>query len=63
MRKAQGAGFYLEDVHGPQDDYFKHSLVRQARRLDAVLAVGDWGGEGIAFYRPRIRRVPNRSGI
>jgi hypothetical protein len=58
MRKAQGAGFYLEDVHGPQDDYFKHALVRQARRLDAVLAVGDWVVKGLRFVGPEFAARP-----
>jgi hypothetical protein len=31
---------YLEDVFGPQHDYFKHALVEAARYCDGTLAVG-----------------------
>lgn len=52
LRTARAEGLYIEDIYGPQEDYFKHALVRQAWRLDAVLAVGDWVVEELRFLGP-----------
>ena len=52
LRSARAEGLYLEEVYGAQDDYFKHALVREAWRLDAVLAVGDWVVEELRFLGP-----------
>jgi hypothetical protein len=41
LREALDQGRTLEDQFGPQDAYFKHALVRQAWRCDALFAVGD----------------------
>ena len=41
LRAAAGPGRFVEDVFGPQGDYFKHALVSRAWRCHAVLAVGD----------------------
>ncbi len=52
LRQARAEGRYIEDVFGVQDAYFKHALIRQAWRLDAVLAVGDWVMEELRFLGP-----------
>lgn len=49
LRQARANGQYIDELFGPQDDYFKHALVSQAWRLDAVLAVGDWVVEELRF--------------
>ena len=41
LRAAGPSGRFVEDVFGPQDDFFKHALVSRAWRCHAVLAVGD----------------------
>ncbi len=52
LRAASGSGRYVEDVFGPQDAYFKHALVRQAWRCDAVFAVGDLILQELQFLGP-----------
>lgn len=52
LRSAREDGRYIDEVYGPQEGYFKHALVRQAWRLDAVLAVGDWVVEELRFLGP-----------
>ena len=49
LRAAAGAGHYVEDVFGSQDDYFKHALVSRAWRCHAVLAVGELVVEELRF--------------
>ena len=56
LRRAGDAGGYLADFFGPQDDYFKHALIDQAWRCDAVLAVGDWVVEELRFLGPEFAR-------
>lgn len=52
LRTARLEGCFIDEIFGSQDDYFKHALVRQAWRLDAVLAVGDWVVEELRFLGP-----------
>ena len=52
LRAATGSGRYVGDVFGPQDAYYKHALVRQAWRCDAVFAVGDLVLEELRFLGP-----------
>ena len=52
LRQARANGQYIDELFGPQDGYFKHALVSQAWRLDAVLAVGDWVEEELRFLGP-----------
>jgi hypothetical protein len=40
LRTAQENNLYLEQVFGPQHDYFKHAVVEATRHCDGVLAVG-----------------------
>ena len=58
LRQARANSQYIDDLFGPQDDYFKHALVSQAWRLDAVLAVGDWVVEELRFLGPEFAACP-----
>lgn len=58
LRQARANGQYLDELFGPQDGYFKHALVSQAWRLDAVLAVGDWVEEELRFLGPEFAARP-----
>ena len=58
LRQARADGQYIDELFGPQDGYFKHALVRQAWRLDAVLAVGDWVEEELRFLGPEFAARP-----
>lgn len=41
LRWAQDKPYYLADVFGPQDSYFKHSLTTASRYCDNIIAVGE----------------------
>ena len=58
LRQARANGQYIDELFGPQDGYFKHALVSQAYRLDAVLAVGDWVVEELRFLGPEFAARP-----
>ena len=58
LRQARADGQYIDELFGPQDGYFKHALVSQAYRLDAVLAVGDWVEEELRFLGPEFAARP-----
>ena len=58
LRQARANGQYIDELFGPQDGYFKHALVSQAWRLDAVLAVGDWVVEELRFLGPEFAVCP-----
>ena len=58
LRQARANGQYIDELFGPQDGYFKHALVSQAWRLDAVLAVGDWVEEELRFLGPEFAACP-----
>ncbi len=58
LRQARANGQYIDELFGPQDGYFKHALVSQAHRLDAVLAVGDWVVEELRFLGPEFAARP-----
>ena len=58
LRQARANGQYIDELFGPQDGYFKHALVSQAWRLDAVLAVGDWVVEELRFLGPEFAACP-----
>ena len=58
LRQARANGQYIDELFGPQDSYFKHALVSQAYRLDAVLAVGDWVVEELRFLGPEFAARP-----
>ena len=47
----------LEDVYGSQDDFFKHALVLQAIRCDAILAVGDRVLDELTFLGKEFRQA------
>jgi glycosyltransferase involved in cell wall biosynthesis len=52
LRAVRAKGKYIADIFGPQETYYKHALVSQAWRCDAVLAVGDWVIEELRFLGP-----------
>ena len=58
LRQARANSQYIDELFGPQDNYFKHALVSQAWRLDAVLAVGDWVVEELRFLGPEFAACP-----
>ena len=58
LRQARADGQYIDELFGPQDGYFKHALVSQAYRLDAVLAVGDWVMDELRFLGPEFAACP-----
>ena len=58
LRQARANGQYIDELFGPQDGYFKHALVSEAWRLDAVLAVGDWVVEELRFLGPEFAARP-----
>ena len=49
LKTARAAGMYMHEVFGPQDGYYKHALIKEAWRCNAVLAVGDWVVEELRF--------------
>ena len=53
MRQATAEGKRLDDVFGPQQDYFKHPLISAAWACDAALAVGDLVCEELRFLSPK----------
>jgi hypothetical protein len=64
LRAAAASGQYIEDVFGPQEMFYKHALVRQAWRCDAIFAVGDLVMQELTFLAPEfatsvIERVYN----
>jgi glycosyltransferase involved in cell wall biosynthesis len=42
MKLAIPANHFVEDVFGPQDDFYKHSLIRNVKYCDEIFGVGDW---------------------
>jgi hypothetical protein len=52
MRAAMAQGHYLEDVFGDQSGYYKHGLVKAARFLDGIFAVGDYTLKEMRFLGP-----------
>ena len=58
LRQARANGQYIDELFGPQDGYFKHALISQAWRLDAVLAVGDWVVDELRFLGPEFAACP-----
>jgi hypothetical protein len=49
LRLALQEGKTVDDLYGPQDDYFKHALLEQAALFDGILAVGDPVVEELRF--------------
>ncbi len=56
LRRGRAEGTYIEDYFGTQNGYFKHALVRQAWRCDAVLAVGDLVVDELRFLGPEFAK-------
>jgi hypothetical protein len=53
MARAREEGKCLEDVFGPQVDYFKHPLIAASWACDGVLAVGDYVCQELQFLSPK----------
>ena len=58
LRDVRGKGKYIKDVFGAQDSYYKHALISQAWRCDAILAVGDWVVEELRFLGSKLDSYP-----
>jgi len=58
LRLARAQGLTLDMVFGDRSDYFKHALIKQTPRLDAILAVGDWVVEELRFLGPAFEMLP-----
>ncbi len=54
LREARQENRTLEEVFGSQDSYFKHPLVRAARHMDGILAVGDYVKQEMQFVSPEL---------
>jgi hypothetical protein len=52
IKKAHQQKLYVEDVFGPQDEYFKHPLVDASKHCDAILAVGGLVADELRFLAP-----------
>jgi len=48
---------YLEDIFGPQYDYFKHALISASKYCDDILAVGDYVMKEFQFLGPEFNHV------
>jgi glycosyltransferase involved in cell wall biosynthesis len=42
MKIALAQGHHVEDVFGPQDDYYKHGLIKLVKYCDEIFGVGDF---------------------
>jgi glycosyltransferase involved in cell wall biosynthesis len=42
MKLALPNGHHVEDVFGPQDDFYKHALIRNVKYCDEIFGVGDY---------------------
>lgn len=52
MSKAVAEGKFVEDIFGPQSDFYKHPLVAAARFCDNIFAVGDSVVREFRFLHP-----------
>ena len=52
IKKAHKQKLYVEDVFGPQDEYFKHPLVDASKHCDAIFAVGSLVADELRFLAP-----------
>ncbi len=52
LKKCKLSGISLEQIFGPQDDWYRTPLVKLARRFDKIFAVGDWVVEEYKFLCP-----------
>ncbi len=57
LAAARANDLYLEQVFGPQHDYFKHALVECARHCDGILAVGPRVVDELRFISPEFERA------
>ncbi|MBN1846016.1 MAG: hypothetical protein JW810_10050 [Sedimentisphaerales bacterium] len=57
LRWARSKQYFLEEVFGSQDHYFKHPLLAAARHCDNVLAVGDTVARELRFLGGQFQDV------
>ena len=52
IKKAHQQKLYVDDVFGPQDQYYKHPLVDASKHCDAIFAVGCLVADELRFLAP-----------
>ncbi len=57
LRVANREELYLEDVFGPQDNFFKHALVNASKYCDGIMAVGDYVVKELRFLGPEFQHT------
>ena len=58
MDRATAEGKYVQDVFGPQDDFFEHALVARSRSCDRLFAVGEYTARELRFMAPEFSDAP-----
>jgi len=58
MTRARAEAQYVEDVFGPQGDFFKHALVTRSRFCDRLFAVGDYTKKELRFLGSAFEDAP-----
>ena len=58
MARARAETKYVEDIFGPQGDFFKHALVTRSQFCDRLFAVGDYTEEELRFLGPAFEDAP-----
>ncbi|MEM0220195.1 MAG: hypothetical protein QW213_07690, partial [Thermoproteota archaeon] len=54
LKKAKNLNLSLEDIFGPQDDWYRTVLVKLTERFDKIFSVGDWIIEEYKFLCPKV---------
>jgi hypothetical protein len=57
IKKAHQRKLYVDDIFGPQDDYFKHPLVDASKHCDAIFAVGSLVADELRFLAPEFEKA------
>lgn len=52
MKYCQENKFYIDEVFGDQDDFFKHPLVEASKHCDYIFVVGDYVRQELRFLSP-----------
>jgi hypothetical protein len=52
IKKAHQQKLYVEDIFGPQDQYYKHPLVDASKHCDTIFAVGGLVADELRFLAP-----------
>lgn len=54
LKFSKRMGLSLENIFGPQDDWYRTPLVKLVKRFDKIFAVGDWVAEEYKFLCPDV---------